>query len=257
MIYLILLGCLFILFILYMVYQAHHDTIEYQTIADESLPAGFEGFRIFFISDIHRRQIKNDTLHATLENVDIVIIAGDLTEKGVPLERTEDNIKKLKCWDIPIYFVWGNNDYEANPAAIDDLLKRENVIILANTNHQIVAGNGDTISILGLDCCYYREARLDLAMEHATGDFYIVVTHSPSAFYDLETEEQAKINGLLAGHTHGGQIRIFGFGLYPKGGYQLYNKTNVFVSEGYGYTRLPFRLGTKAECHVITLKNKK
>jgi predicted MPP superfamily phosphohydrolase len=135
-----------------MIYQAYHDTLDYQTIAHESLLTGFEGFHILFISDIHRRVIRDDKLQSITVDMDIVIIGGDLTEKGVP---------------------------------------------------------------------------------------------SPSAFYDLETEEQAKLNVVLAGHTHGGQIRIFGFGLYPKGGYQLYNRTSLIVSEGYGCTRLPFRLGQK------------
>ncbi|MGY0691798.1 metallophosphoesterase [Virgibacillus sp. FSP13] len=255
MIYLLFLVILLLLvFIMYMVYQAHHDTINYQTIHDTSLPIGFDNYRIFFISDIHRRIIRDDTLQSITEKMDIVIIGGDLTEKGVPLERTRTNIKKLKRWNAPIYFVWGNNDYEADPPAIAKLLSEEGVIILANTHTDITAENGDMLSILGLDCSYYREARMDLAMEHANGDFYILATHAPRTFYDLEAEEQQKANLVLAGHTHGGQIRIAGFGPYQRGGLQKHHHSNVIVSEGYGYTRLPFRLGTNAECHVLTLK---
>ncbi|MBT2214290.1 metallophosphoesterase family protein [Virgibacillus dakarensis] len=254
MAYFIIGTVLLLLFLFYMVYQAHHDTVEYETINDPELPRGFDGFRIFFISDIHRRVVRKTTLQSITDKMDMVVIGGDLTEKGVPLNRTKENIKRLKLLHAPIYFVWGNNDYEADPEAIYKLLCEEDVMVLANAHHNITTENNGSISVLGLDCCYYKEARLDLAMENSAGEYYILITHAPKAFYELTTEDQKNINLVLAGHTHGGQIRIFGFGLYQKGGLERYDKTNVLVSEGYGYTGLPFRLGTKAECHVITLK---
>lgn len=254
MAYLLIFVFLSLLLIVYMVYVAHHDTINNYTIYDERLPSSFNNFQIFFISDIHRRVINERTLQLITDEIDIVIIGGDLTEKRVPLERTKANIKKLKRWNVPLYFVWGNNDYEALSENIDMLLVKENVTILTNTNEDIKRGNS-TISLLGLDCCIYREARLDFALQNAKGDYFILLTHAPIAFFDLESSDQDKIHTVLSGHTHGGQIRIFGFGPYERGGYKRYRDTNTFISEGYGYSKLPFRLGTKAECHVLTIKN--
>ncbi|WP_099158385.1 metallophosphoesterase [Virgibacillus ndiopensis] len=254
MIYLLILGCCIFLFTLYMAYKAHHDTIDYLEITDRNLPEGFSGFRLFFISDIHRRQINENTLQLIKGKIDIVIIGGDLTEKGVPIKRTQNYIKKLKQWNKPIYFIWGNNDYEAFPDTIYHLLIQEGVIILANSSKDIVANNGDILSLLGLDCCKYQEAHLDQALQGAKGTYNLLLTHAPSAFYDLNVDEQQVIHTVLAGHTHGGQIRILGFGLYEPGGFQVYQGTNILISEGYGYTTLPFRLGTKSECHVITFK---
>lgn len=241
------------LLILYMVYQAHHDTINYKKIYDDRIPSDFNDFRMFFISDIHRRKIKESTLQSISEKIDIVIIGGDLTEKGVPLVRTENNIKKLKRWNIPLYFVWGNNDYEAKPEKIYKLLVKENVTILTNENKDIER-NKSTVSLLGIDCCRYGEPRLDLAQEKAKGEYSILITHAPSMFDELDRQDQNKIHTVLAGHTHGGQIRIFGFGPYERGGYRKQGNTNLVVSEGYGYSKLPFRLGTKAECNVLTFK---
>ncbi|WP_188453836.1 metallophosphoesterase [Virgibacillus oceani] len=237
-----------------MIYKAHHDMIDFLTIADCKLPEGFHDFQVFFISDIHRRKINENTLQSIEEKIDIVIIGGDLTEKGVPIKRTENNINRLKQWNKPIFFVWGNNDYEAVPEKIYNLLLRENIVILANSNKDIIADNGDILSLIGLDCCKYKEAHLDLALQGAKGSYNLLLTHAPSAFFDLNLDEQRLVHTVLAGHTHGGQIRILGFGLYRPGGFQIYRGINVLISEGYGYTRLPFRLGTKAECHVITLK---
>ena len=43
-----------------------------------------EKLRVFFISDIHRRKIPDTLIKTLIGKVDIVIIGGDLTEKGVP-----------------------------------------------------------------------------------------------------------------------------------------------------------------------------
>ena len=239
-----------------MVYQAHHDIIDYQTIYDERLPVEFDGYRIFFISDIHRRNVNELTLRSISKNIDIVIIGGDLTEKGVPLIRTKDNIRRLKQWDVPLYFVWGNNDYEAMPKKLYMLLDQENVTILMNTNKDIKKERA-IISLIGIDCCKYGEPRLDFAWKHAKGNYFILLTHSPFAFTRLDPITQNKIHTVLSGHTHGGQIRIFGIGPYKRGGLKKIQHTNVFVSEGYGYSKLPLRLGTKAECHVLLFKNKR
>ena len=68
---------------------------------------------MFFISDIHRRIVSESIIEEVSGKVDVVIIGGDLLEKGVPMERVKENIKKLKKLG-PILFVWGNNDYEVD-----------------------------------------------------------------------------------------------------------------------------------------------
>lgn len=257
MAYFLVAGIAGLLIIIYMVYLAHHDTIDFRTIRDEDFPTEFDSFRLFFISDIHRRKLKQSTLNKIIENIDIIVIGGDLREKGVPFERTRNNLKMIKNWNKPIYFIWGNNDYEEKPETLYTLLKDENIEVLANETKCIKASNGTTFNLIGLDCCQYKEARVDLAMKGIDNDAYtILITHAPSAFYDMSESEQDSIQTVIAGHTHGGQIRIFGFGLYESGGLKQKRKTNILVSEGYGYTRLPFRLGTKAECHVLTFKQK-
>lgn len=233
-----------------MVYKAHHDTIDYRTIQVNNLSPEVN---LFFISDIHRRKISNDTLRSIQKDIKIVVIGGDLTEKGVPIDRTRENIRKLKQWDAPVYFVWGNNDYEAFPSKIYRLLISEGVTILTNNNHDILIGS-HSISLIGLDCCQHSEARMDLAMRNANGSYNILLTHAPSAFYEVDEEFQNNVDIVLAGHTHGGQIRIFGFGYFEKGGLTKLRNTSILISEGYGYTRLPFRLGTRSECHVLTFK---
>ena len=63
---------------------------------------------------------------------DIVIIGGDLTEKNVPIERVKKNLNKLKSLG-PVYFVWGNNDYETDFRKLDAIFLDSGVKVLDNT----------------------------------------------------------------------------------------------------------------------------
>src|SRR5690625_2908623 len=108
-----------------MVYLVYHDILNKLYIYDDNLPAAFNYFCVFFISDIHRRHVNESTLKSIKGDINVIIIGEDITEKGVPLERTKENLEKLKKWNLPIYFVWGNNDYEEDPEALNHLLVRE------------------------------------------------------------------------------------------------------------------------------------
>ncbi|MGM8365320.1 metallophosphoesterase [Virgibacillus sp. W0181] len=252
-----LLAAFFLLLILifYMIYKAHYDIINYQTIVDNKLPTAFNGMSIFFIADIHRRLIKDATLNKISHPIDFVMIGGDLTEKGVPFERTRKNITKLKRWNVPIYFVMGNNDYEVLPGTFETLLQQEGVVVLKDDFTQIHKRTS-SIYLYGFDYDPDHANHLFVNWDKESVAFRILLTHTPRSFEELPHEIQNKFNIVFAGHTHGGQIRLGPLGLYRNGGLSNVGDTNVLISEGYGYSLLPFRLQTTAECHVITLKEK-
>lgn len=82
--------------------------------------------------------------------VDLVIIGGDLAEKGVSLSKISANIQKLR--EIaPVYFVWGNNDYEIEYHELDALLLENNVKVLDNTRVVFESELGEKICLLGID----------------------------------------------------------------------------------------------------------
>ncbi|MEW8985915.1 MAG: metallophosphoesterase, partial [Bacillus sp. (in: firmicutes)] len=79
----------------------------------------------------------------------------------------------------------------------------------------------------------------------------LLISHNPKIIESIRDDHQ--IDLVLSGHTHGGQIRFLGFGLYEKGGMKKFGKTLLFVSNGYGTTALPLRLGAKAQTHLFSL----
>lgn len=240
----------------YMIWQAYDDTISYEEITSSDIPHTFDGYTIFFIADIHRRTIKVSTLEKVISPVNAICIGGDLLERGVSFGKMRKNIQILKRWNVPIYFVWGNNDYETNAKRVKKILLEENVVILQDSVHTIIRGT-DHMNLLGFDFHYGNHAQSLLNWDLVDQAYTILLCHKPSAYNLLSKKYKDQIDLVLAGHTHGGQIRVLDFGPYEKGGLQRVGKTDVLVTEGYGYTFLPFRLGTYSECHLITLKHLK
>ncbi|WP_194841319.1 metallophosphoesterase [Salinibacillus xinjiangensis] len=257
MIFLYLLIFLGLGLLIYMYVLAHSDHIEWKTITDKHFPSNKESLTIFFISDIHKRLIKLETLDK-VSGVDIAIIGGDLCEKKVPFTRVEENIRRLKKLNAPIYFVWGNNDYEVNYRELDARLLDQDVHILADTSTTLEFRSGEKIQLVGLDSLNIKEINTKQAFEHVDDSYTILAVHEPEAYDELLTDEERNmINIIFSGHTHGGQIRILGFSLRKRGGWVKKGQTHFLTSEGYGTTKLPLRLGTRAECHVVTIEQSK
>ncbi len=239
------------IFIMYR--TAKLERVLYQELYFEDFPKSMEDSKIFFISDIHRRVISDRLIETVRHEADIVIIGGDLLEKGVPFARVEQNIVKLKKIG-PVYFVWGNNDYDVDPGELESLLLKQDVTILANAAVTIKSSEEEKITLLGVDDISMERDHLDLALAKCGHDhsFRILVSHNPVVKKQLL--EEYGISLVLSGHTHGGQIRIFGYGPYKLGGTKFVQNSMFMISNGYGTSAVPLRLTAKPETHVFTLK---
>lgn len=207
-------------------------------------------FRLFFISDIHRRKISKKLLKEVGSSIDIVIIGGDLAEANVSKKRIEDNLRKLAQL-APIYYVWGNNDREVGEATVRELIEKVNGTLLEN-EAVCVRDNNHRIMIVGIDDLSSGRADIQKSFESTrTNDTIIFVSHTPSVFKRVRIEHNPDL--LLAGHTHGGQIRLGPYGLYPLGELQIKDKKATLISNGYGTSLLPLRLGAASECHIVTI----
>lgn len=205
--------------------------------------------RVFFISDIHRRKIDKQLVRKIEGKIDIVVIGGDLVEKGVPLARVLKNLQNLSRLG-PIYFVWGNNDREVGEANIRALMEQVNGTILDNNSSPILGHSA--WGICGTDDVSSRNVDLNLTSRNLERYQHIIfVTHQPKVFTEAEDLLQPAL--MLAGHTHGGQIRLGKLGLFEKGTFQsLYNRGKL-ISNGFGTSTIPLRFGAASECHIITI----
>ncbi|WP_410515151.1 metallophosphoesterase [Paenibacillus sp. BR2-3] len=252
-----------------MIVQAYGKEIIAEEIVLDSLPEPFDGFRILFITDIHRRRLPSAKLSLLKGRVDAVFLGGDLTEKDSPLERFADNIALLVSI-APLYAVHGNHDHKANTPVVDNIIRGRGGHLLLDENVAFVRED-TTLWLTGVD--YPRSSGKisyaplpPLPFSESENPCRIILVHDP-----LWLSQSGSVPGdlVLAGHTHGGQIilpfigrrhveafyRTYDAGMFqwPKGdGTKAFAK--VLISRGFGTSHLPLRWRSPAQMHVLTLR---
>lgn len=242
-----------VILLMFMFHEAFSNKVVKHELSFPDFPESFGKVTVFFISDIHRRSISDSVIQEVKEKADLVVIGGDLTEKGVTFEKVKANIKKLLQIG-PVYFVWGNNDYEVDFRKLDALFLDVGVKVLDNTAVTFESTLGDKLCLLGVDDYGQQRDRLDLALLDAADiSFKILVSHFPNITEKIQPEHNIRL--VLSGHTHGGQIHILGYSPHKRGGIDKFANTVLLISNGYGTTALPLRLGAPAQSHLITIKS--
>ncbi len=237
----------------YMAANAKHATIRRHDAVVSACREG-SGPTLFFISDIHRRRVTKTLIREAGGPFDAVIIGGDLAEGGVPAERIRENVRRLSGLG-PVYYVWGNNDREAGEELIRDSIASVGGSVLDNSSARL-PGTGPRWMLVGTDDTSSYNVDIAKAFDGISGeDAVVFVSHSPTVFRMLGVDREPAVR--IAGHTHGGQIRLGKFGMLEKGAYEADNGKVKLISNGYGTTLLPLRLGAPAECHIIRLRAEK
>lgn len=230
---------------LYMVKNAFAVNLQRQSIGLQASKP-FQPFDMLFISDVHRRTVEEKIFSFP---VDIIVIGGDFTEGGVPWERVEKNLATLSG-QAPVYFVWGNNDREMDEKRLRQLFAKYHVKVLEDESVALFGQNH--LKLVGIDYFAYQKNSVETAFEEVDDrDTVIFVSHTPFVFKQIRN--QYKIDFALAGHTHGGQIRFGKLGIYRKGRTEKVDGVVQLISNGFGTTKLPMRLGADAEFHLITV----
>ncbi len=253
----ILMICAFTLFmLLIMLIKGKQNHLTIHKLEFNNFPDSLKTLTVFFISDIHRRKISEKLLEKIPDEVDVVMIGGDITESGVPFSRVDENLKILSGLG-PTYFVYGNNDYEVDRRKLEALLDKHNVHVLNNTCTVFTSTPNGRIVLLGVEDMSKERDRLDLALNDTDlfkTDFKLLLCHNPEIYHKISHTD--RISLVLSGHTHGGQIRFLGLGLYKKGRMHHLKNSTLLVSNGYGTTAFPLRLGAPAEAHYLYLTRK-
>jgi predicted MPP superfamily phosphohydrolase len=85
----------------------------------------------------------------------------------------------------------------------------------------------------------------------------ILMAHEP----DIAVKVPERVSLMLSGHTHGGQVRLFGYSPVVPSRYgnrfaygHIREQCDVIVSGGLGCSILPLRIGVPPEIVVVTLR---
>jgi hypothetical protein len=240
-------------------------------IVSPQLPAGFDGLKIAQLSDLHLHHISR-VYRAALEVIrserpGLVVITGDLVDRPDQTSACLAFLSDLHAAaGVPVVVVPGNWDHRAFPtrqsiAAWHKRLQAETgVRVLANQN-VVLRRHGDRMWLVGTDDPYFGHADLDASFKGVPDTaFALVLTHAPEAFEELAQRPAARL--VLAGHTHGGQVRLPFIGAvrvpsrygtrFARGLFKL-GDTLFYVNAGIGMSHLPIRFLCRPELTLITL----
>jgi hypothetical protein len=244
-------------------------------IAFSQLPAGFDGLKIAQLSDLHLHRVSRAYRTAIdvigREHPDLIAITGDLVDRADQTAACLAFLTELRAAaKVPVVAVPGNWDHRAFPtkqsiAAWYRRLHAETGIrVLANQN-VVLHRHGDRIWLVGTDDPYFGHADLDTSFKGVPDSaFALVLTHAPEAFEELAERLPARL--VLAGHTHGGQVRLPFIGAlrvpsrygtrFARGLFKL-GDTVFYVNAGMGTSHLPVRFLCRPEVTFITFKSRR
>lgn len=230
----------------YMYELAHETRVLTHTVKVKS--SSTKQLNVFFISDIHRRILPQQLIdHLRTRSIDAVIVGGDVAEKGVPIERIQRNMCMLAAVG-PLFYIFGNNDKEVGRMNILRVMEEAGATVLVDSTAAIP--NHPEWGLCGMQDRNNGQVDIVKAINSAQGyERLILAVHNPSLFRKIEGQLKPELS--LAGHTHGGQIRFGSWGIQDLGSFQKDENSAKLISNGYGTTKLPLRLGAKPECHVV------
>ncbi len=248
------------------------------------------GLTIALVSDIHERVDKNLAALVRETKPDIIAVAGDTLERfSVDIEKERENKKRGFVWNIfftaayylnklfktlnvknrpstektyeflgeiseiaPVYLSVGNHEsiFLEEDKRLFEKLK---ITALDNSDTEVIF-NGDKL-VIGELSTFFDEGWLK---EYSEKDGYkILLSHHP-IYYDTLIKDK-DIDLTLAGHNHGGQIRIKNKGLFSSGEgiFPKYDKgvfdSRLIVSAGCANTVALPRLNNPREIVKISI----
>jgi predicted MPP superfamily phosphohydrolase len=245
----------------------------------DDLPQYLHGLRILQISDLHSNSATRMNMdiwrHIDDLDFDIAVITGDIVLDGAwgaagPITYLDPHKPYLAALAarVPTFFVEGNHESRTGRLFVP-IMRDLGITFLFNESYHL-AFNGGYLEIIGTadHSTMVRENSFDdmQALFANPADFRLVLTHQPQIF------DMVKHTGpmlTLAGHTHGGQIRLPflptlyapGQGFFPGYGTGFYHFDDnpnaiLYVSRGIGTTYFPIRFWNRPEIAVLELRRR-
>jgi predicted MPP superfamily phosphohydrolase len=241
---------------------------------DVTVDAPFlKGMTIAVISDLHAGapyidDAKIDRVVAMTNDAhpDIILLTGDYVIRNVAFghhmaaEKIVAHLKQLRA-PMGVYSVLGNHDHWENGPRIAGLFRAAGIPDLENVPLALRGPHGD-FYLVGIGDYHSGMSHPPRAFRHIPANApALCFTHSPDSLPILPKNCAL----TLAGHTHGGQIRLPFLGRpavsfasmygqrYAIGTVREDGKT-MFVSPGIGTSLMPARFGVPPEISFLTIR---
>lgn len=270
--------------------EPHFLNTENETATIPNLPPDWEGKKIVQLSDFQigmwlgntdtaRRSVRE----AIEAQPAAVLISGDFIYHAEPepmpeIETAVDVVRPLIEAGIPTYAVPGNHDYgmsskTAEPdvkleTKLEAALREAGVVILENESVEMMLPDSDEpLYLAAVNSRWANEDNVSAALQGIPENApRIALMHNPDT-YEMFPASSAPL--AVAGHTHGGQIRLPNSPqwswlrftqkdkVYADGWAQGYGKpgNNLYVNVGIGMSIVPIRIFCPPELTIFTLES--
>lgn len=240
-------------------------------LVSPALPPAFDGLRIVELADLHGRVFGRGSrrLLAAVRRAepDLICIDGDLFDERTDLAMLPPLLRGL-CAIAPVYYVTGNHEWRV-PGLRGILAQmRACGVTVLQDDWRVLRRGEDALVLAGTDDpCGPAERKTpaeliaDIRAEAGEAAFLLLLAHRND---QLPQWSALGVQAVLAGHCHGGVVRLpfvgglFGTDrrLFPAWDAGLYRQgeTALYVSRGLGYTNVHFRLFNRPEVAVIVLR---
>ena len=225
-----------------------------------------DGFTIGHLTDLHRGTyipasfLERAVKTANALKPDLFVLTGDYVTRSTRfMNSCALALKELSapCGKVAVL---GNHDYWTGADEVTrELTETAGVQVLKNRSILITQRHA-ALTVAGLDDPVTGHDDLEATLTTAPGSIPVVLlAHAPDIMKDAA---RRKVALVLAGHTHGGQIVIPGYGppVVPShcrgyaSGLKHLDGTTMYVNRGVGMAILPVRLNCPPEIALITLR---
>ena len=247
--------------LLFSIYNAYTPVVRYADITlDKPLS---QPLRLAVASDLHLgsafggRQLEKLAQIVQQERADIVLLPGDIMDDNTDAYRAENmqaQLSKLRA-PLGVYATLGNHDLFGHQAEIQAEIERAGIHVL--NDEAVVFKQG--FSILGRPDELNKQRRdtAELLQSIDTSKPVILLDHRPS---QIDLHSRLPIDIQVSGHVHNGQVApanwIVRYLNRLAYGYEQIGNGHFFVTSGYGFWGVPFRLGSQSEVWIINIRGK-
>ena len=210
---------------------------------------------VAFVSDLHD-DVYDDIL-PHLRGADAILIAGDMTDRhSKKPPRRAEGFLRAAAGIAPTYLSIGNHERRMPGAqAWRAVTETTGVTVLDNA----VCRLREDVALGGLSS---QKKPVDAAVVQALAredGFRLLLCHHPEYF--VPYVKDADVELTLSGHAHGGQIRLFGRGLFAPGQVFFPRLTSGFYEDGRllvswglaSHNLIPPRINNPCELIILTL----
>ncbi len=232
------------------------------------LPPGFDGLTIAQLTDIHHGFYTGlDYIHRCVEIVnslqpDIVALTGDFTYGGKKYVGPCAEVLRGLRARVGVYAVLGNHDYYVGASSVATALKTAGCSMLIDERDRLEL-RGEKLWLAGTDDLYYGTTDIKKLLSDIPREATrIVLAHNPDFIEEFAAKDQ-RVDLMISGHTHGGQIRFpmagaphvtSAYGQQYIIGLNRKDNIQIYTSRGIGTVLLPTRVDCPPEIVLLTLR---